>query len=505
MRYIMLEINKINIWIDLRPIVKDVSFVMNKGDKIAVIGEEGNGKSTLLKGIAGICTYAVIEGTIVSKGKHIGYLEQSLSSDSLQMSVRDYLNSTGKDYEGSTELYKYIRQLKLREDILQVDALKNVSGGEKVKIGLLKLLLEKPDILLLDEPTNDLDIETLTWLEDFIQHTDCPILFVSHDETLLSHTANAILHLEMTQKKTIPINTFIRTDYNTYVEARIRKLHKQTQVAHKERQVFKSKQEKLKQMMSKVEHQQETITRADPHGGKMLKRKMKSIKSQENRMEKETFTEVPDVEESIHFFFKDVVIPSHKEILKLHLDALIVEDKILSRNLHLEVIGPKHIGIIGRNGVGKTTLLKHIYEMVETRNDIKVGYMSQEYEVVLKKYKTPILYLSKEGSKEEISLIRSYMGNMNFTKEEMTGAIEELSGGGKAKLILVKLVLDACTVLLLDEPTRNVSPLSSPVIRNTLRNFKGTIISVSHDRKYIEEVCDTVYELTETGLYEKQK
>ena len=129
-----------------------------------------------------------------------------------------------------------------------------------------------------------------------------------------------------------------------------------------------------------------------------------------------------------------------------------------------------------------------------------MGYMPQNYEDILKEYDKVIDFIAPSGKKEDITKARMYLGNMNFTREEMEGKITELSNGTKAKLILMKLVLEKCNVLLLDEPTRNVSPLSNPVIRKVLKEFKGTIISISHDRKYIEEVIDKLYRLTPNGL-----
>ncbi|HIT23627.1 MAG TPA: ABC-F family ATP-binding cassette domain-containing protein, partial [Candidatus Faecimonas intestinavium] len=162
--------------------------------------------------------------------------------------------------------------------------------------------------------------------------------------------------------------------------------------------------------------------------------------------------------------------------------------------------GNPHVCIIGQNGVGKSTLIKEIYNTLRTRTDIKVGYMPQNYEDILKEYDKVIDFIAPSGKKEDVTKARMYLGNMNVTREEMEGKIAELSNGTKAKLILMKLVLEKSNVLLLDEPTRNVSPLSNPVIRKVLKEFKGTIISVSHDRKYIEEVIDKLYTLTPNGL-----
>ena len=349
---------------------------------------------------------------------------------------------------------------------------------------------------MLDEPTNDLDIETLEWLENFINKSEQPIIYVSHDETLLSHTANMILHIEQIKHKTECRRTLVRVDYDTYVKTRLNRLNKQTQIAKSEKRKYQEQQEKLKQVMQKVEYQQNTISRSDPHGARLLKKKMHSLKSQEKKLDNKELTELP----SINFSFEEVEIPKTKKIINISLKELKVKDKILSKNIELEIIGNPHVCIIGQNGVGKSTLIKEIYNTLRTRTDIKVGYMPQNYEDILKEYDKVIDFIAPSGKKEDVTKARMYLGNMNITREEMEGKIAELSNGTKAKLILMKLVLEKSNVLLLDEPTRNVSPLSNPVIRKVLKEFKGTIISVSHDRKYIEEVIDKLYTLTPNGL-----
>ncbi|MBR3116456.1 MAG: ABC-F family ATP-binding cassette domain-containing protein [Bacilli bacterium] len=496
----MFELRDLSIKVKDRYLIKGLNLVLDKGDKLAIIGEEGNGKSTLLKVILGLCDYAEVTGSISTKGNRIGYLEQSMRKEYLDKKVYDYLFVDDNDYYNKVNvLYKYLEVIKLDDSIFE-QIISTLSGGEKVKISILKLLLEEYDILFLDEPTNDLDIETLEWLEGFINNTSKPIMYVSHDETLLSNTANMILHLEQIMKKTEPRHTLLKIDYDTYVEERIRRIDKETQVARSEKRELNKAQDKLNRIMQKVEHQQNTISRGDPHGARMLKKKMHSIKSQEKRLDKTELTEVPDVEESINFFFEDVKIPNSKNIIKVNYPVLEVDNKVLSKNIELEIIGPTHTCIIGQNGVGKSTLIKKIYDELKMRTDINVGYMPQNYDDILGKYEKVLDFLCPKADKEYIAIVRSYLGNMNFTREEMTGNIKDLSNGTKAKLFLVKLVLDKCDVLVLDEPTRNVSPLSNPVIRKVLRDFNGTIISVSHDRKYLNEVIDDLYVLTKEGI-----
>ena len=496
----MLEVSNLSIKIQDRYLVKNLSLTLNKGDKLAIIGEEGNGKSTLLKGILGICKYAEVTGNINLKGNTIGYLAQSMSENELSKKTHDFLFKDDNDYyEKTNNLYKYLELLNLSDKILE-QKIGTLSGGEKVKIGLLKLLINEYDILFLDEPTNDLDLDSLEWIEKFINNIDKPIMYVSHDETLLANTANMILHLEQIMKKTDCRNTLLKIDYDTYVTQRLKKIDKQTQIANFEKRTFNKQQEKLRKIMQKVEHQQNTISRKDPHGAQVLKKKMHTLKSQEKRLDETKITEIPDVEENINFFFEDVSIPKTKNIISLDIPKLTIQDKLLSENIKLDIIGNTHLCIIGQNGVGKSTLIKLIYEKLKNREDIKVGYMPQTYDDIFANYDYALSFLCPSGNKDDITKARMYLGNMKFTRDEMTSKIKDLSNGTKAKLFLIKLVLEKYNVLILDEPTRNVSPLSNPVIRKVLKEFKGTIISISHDRKYIAEVIDSLYILTPKGL-----
>ena len=493
----MIEIKDLSISINDRYLVKSLSFNLNNNDKLAIIGEEGNGKSTLLKCILGICDYANISGIINLNNNRIGYLAQTVTSDK---KVFDYLFINQDDYYNKVNnLYKYLNLININDSIFN-QFFSTLSGGEKVKINILKLLLEDYDILFLDEPTNDLDIETLEWLEDFINKCSKPIIYISHDETLLSNTANMILHLEQIKNKSDCRHTIMKIDYDTYVENRINSINKQTQVARSEKREFKKKEDKLKQVMNIVHHKQNTISRSDPFGAAILKRKMKSLKVQERRLNNKELTEMPDVEEGINFFFEDVFIPNTKVILDLKLDTLSINNKVLSNNINLNIIGNKKICIIGNNGCGKSTLIKEIYNLLKEREDISVGYMPQNYDDILDNYEYVLDFICDTKDKDTITKVRMNLGNMKFTKEEMIGKIKDLSSGTKAKLILMKLVMNKYNVLILDEPTRNVSPLSNPIIRQVLKNYKGTIISVSHDRKYINEVVDDIYILNSNNL-----
>ena len=162
--------------------------------------------------------------------------------------------------------------------------------------------------------------------------------------------------------------------------------------------------------------------------------------------------------------------------------------------------GPQKIGIIGHNGVGKSTFIKQVWQDLKSREDIKAGYMPQNYRDLLLENQTPIEFLSETGAVDELTQVMTYLGSMRFTFEEMHHPVAALSGGQQAKLFLLKIDLAGQNVLLLDEPTRNFSPLSQPELRALFQGFEGAILTISHDGEFLKEVCDVVYELTPHGL-----
>lgn len=499
---------------DYRILLEDFNLCINQGDKCALIGEEGNGKSTLLKLIYApemAEDYVEYEGEILRTGERFGYLPQELPDSQRTKTIYEYLTESDVFYDKNPgELAQLCAKIGFPLERLYSEELLGVlSGGEKIKVQLIRLLIEEPTMLLLDEPSNDLDIETLIWLEGFIQSCEIPVLYISHDETLLERTANRIIHIEQLRRKTTPRCTVIYTDYQNYIANRSMQFEKQEQEARNERRAYDKQQEKFRRIQQKVEHQQNAISRQNPHGAALLKKTMHRIKAYEARFEKEfeNMTEMPEYEEAMFTKFgNQTPIPNGKVVLDFTLDTLSVptsgesqEPMILARNIHLFIQGPEHICITGKNGCGKTTLMRILAEQLLQRTDLKAAYMPQNYEELLDLEQTPVEFLS-DGSKESVSMMRTYLGSMKFTADEMTHPMRELSGGQRAKVMLLYLDTSGCDVLLLDEPSRNFSPLSNPVIRRMLADYQGAIISISHDRKYITEVCDKIYELTEGGL-----
>ena len=507
---------------DYRVLIDGLSFAVNPGDKIVIIGEEGEGKSTLLKWIYKpelIESYAEALGERAISGEKIAYLPQELTAEETELSVYDFMCAEPQFIEmNPAELAALGSAIGInREMFFDTREMKTLSGGEKVKIGLARILAGRPTMLLLDEPSNDIDIETLEWLEGFINKSKEGILFVSHDETLIERTANRVIHIEQLNHKTTPRHTVANMPYRQYVKERLHGFELQESQAKLERREQRIAEEKWRRIYQRDEHEQNTISRQDPSGGRLLKKKMHAVKSQGRRLEKqrENLTDAPQFEREINLMFDyEPEVPGGKVLLSLNIPELRVNEgdggfnrddsgdkgRVLARDISLEVRGDDKICIVGQNGAGKTTLLKLIKGELEKRSDISVAYMPQNYEELLDMNQTPEEFLVRDGSKEERVIINNRLASLRFTPDDMGRKIKELSGGQKAKLLLLSLTLSGADVLIMDEPTRNFSPLSGPVIRRILAGFGGAIISVSHDRKYIEEVANEVYRLGESGL-----
>lgn len=494
---------------DLRILLEDFSLVLNDGDKAVIIGEEGNGKSTLLKWIYNpelIDDYIESDGEKITNGQKLCYLPQELADSDKKKTVYEFFSDAGELWSRTPkELAKLANDFKVSQEFFYSEQkMETLSGGEKIKAQLMKIMMQEPTVLLLDEPSNDVDIETLELLEKMINEWRYIVLFISHDETLIENTVNMVIHIEQIRRKTKSRYTVANVPYRQYVDERMNRMHKQEQQALSERREKKVREEKLNRIYQSVNYAQETITRQDPAGGRLLKKKMHAVKAMEHRFEREdeNMTQMPEQEEAIFFKLgdKSSAIPAGKTVIEYSLDELWTIDgtRKLADDIFLRIRGSEKICIIGKNGCGKTTLIKKIAEELLKRDDIRAMYMPQNYEEQLNLDITPVDYLDKSGDKEERTKIRTYLGSLKYTVDEMEHPIAELSGGQKAKVLLLGLSLSDANVLILDEPTRNFSPLSGPVIRKMLREFPGAIISISHDRKFIDEVCDKVYNFEDT-------
>lgn len=536
---------------DLTTLIEDLTFSLAPGARAAVIGEEGNGKSTLLKLLydpALVEGYVEWSGEILDTGLRKGYLAQELPPETLALPLWQFCAETpGFAQADPRAQADAARQVGLPAELFWDERpLGSLSGGERVKLRLALLLLDAPDLLLLDEPSNDLDLATLGWLEQFLQTCPVPVLFISHDEALLTAAANQIIHLERLRRRTAPRATVARMGYEQYARERLEGFARQEQTARKQRAEFDAKLARYRQIRDKVDHQLNTISRQDPHGGRLLKKKMQSVVSTGRRFAREEaeLTALPEWEEAIFTAFdpERSAIPAGKTVLRFTQPMLLAggagafaaaagpaapaaaadaadretpaapsdtgsapptpPPRVLARNIALWVEGPEHIGIVGANGAGKSTLLKQLAAQLLPRADLRAAYMPQDYGDLLLGSATPVELLAPGGSREEVTRARTLLGSMKYKAEEMDHPAAMLSGGQRAKLLFLGMVLRGSNVLLLDEPTRNFSPLSAPVIRRALAAFPGAILSVSHDRRYLAEVCTRLLLLDETGLHE---
>ena len=502
---------------DLRVIVQNFSLVLNDGDKAVMIGEEGNGKSTVLKWMYDpefVEDYAEGQGERILNRERLGYLAQELPAEHKEKTLYEYFSEEPAFWEQTPkDLSKMAGEFGLSSEFFYGEQkLSTLSGGEKIKAQMLRLLMTGPTVLLLDEPSNDIDIETLEWLERFILDWPHIVLYISHDETLIERTANMVIHMEQLKRKTESRYTVAKVPYEQYITERKAGMERQERLAQNDRREKEIRDEKLRKLEQKLGSRLDNISKAERDfiGGAM-KRKMKAVKSMEKRFEREDerMTEMPETEEAIFFKLgdKESKVPAGKTVIEYSLDCLKTPDgeRVLARDINLLVRGSEKLCFIGKNGAGKTTLLRKIAEELLARTDIHAEYMPQNYEELLDLTMTPVDFLDTTGEKEERTRIRTYLGSLKYTADEMDHPMAELSGGQKAKVLLLKMSLSKANVLILDEPTRNFSPLSGGVIRKLLSEFPGAILSISHDRKYMEEVCDSIYRLTEAGLLKEEK
>lgn len=487
---------------DLRDLVSDLTITIQDGEKVAIIGEEGNGKSTLLKIVMGEALYDfTIKGDVQSDYQSLAYIPQKVPEELKKQSLHDYffLDSIDLDY---SILYRLAEELHFDSNrFASEQEIGSLSGGESLKIQLIHELAKPFEILFLDEPSNDLDLETVDWLKNQIQKIRQTIIFISHDEEFLSQTADTIVHLRLVKHRKEAETLVEHLDYDRYSEQRKTHFARQSQQAANDQRTYDKTMEKHRRVKKNVE----TALRStkDSTAGRLLAKKMKTVLSQEKRYERaaQSMTQKPLEEEQIQLFFSDIQpLPASKILIQLEKENLSIGERVLAQELQLTIRCQEKIGIIGPNGVGKSTLLAKLQQLLSAKREISLGVMPQDYHKKLQLEISPIAYLSQIGQKEELQKIQSHLASLNFSYPEMHHQIRSLSGGQQGKLLLLDLVLRKPNFLLLDEPTRNFSPTSQPQIRKLFATYPGGLITVSHDRRFLKEVCSSIYRLTEHGL-----
>lgn len=505
----------------LNSILNDISFNINEGDKIGLIGQNGGGKSTLLKIITGEMSFDSGE-VYVNKSKTLGYLNQnSIIDENLTIfentlsvfknliNMENKINSLEKILETSqnlelineytelinkfklndgysykSETLKVLKYLNFSDEKINKKA-KNLSGGEKKRLDLAKLLLKNTDIMLLDEPTNHLDLESIKWLEGYLKNYKGTLIVISHDRYFLDKIVTHIFELE--NKKILTFNS----NYTKFL---------------------KLKENYEKNLLNKYNTQQKFLKREmeiiKKYKSKYSEKRIKAAESREKRLNKINIIEKPNSPLRINNIKFDFVEKSGNDILKIKNLSKYFENKKIFENLNLSVIKNEKIAIIGKNGIGKTTLFKILCEKEKPTNGtitygtgLNISYYDQE-QSYLNENKTIYNEIHDSFPHLTTQTIRRHLSNFLFKNDDIHKKISLLSGGEKCRLNLIKIILSNSNVLLMDEPTNHLDIYTREILENAIINFKGTCLIISHDRYFLNKVVDKIYDFTSNGLIE---
>lgn len=523
---ILLQVNQLEKSFGAETILSNITFEIKLNDRIALVGRNGSGKSTLLKMISGKIPYD--SGEIIKRNDiQIGYLSQDTGLDSElsiwdeMLTVFDHLRNQEKqlrqleekmadptllknknDYERLLKEYDNL-QISFKDqggyqyesDIRSVlhglnfhtfdyeTKISTLSGGQKTRLALGKLLLIKPDILILDEPTNHLDIETLTWLEQYLQSYEGAILIVSHDRYFLDKVVNQVYEISRKQLKKYKGN------YSSYLEQKWENYER-------ERKLYEKQQSEIAKMQDFI---QRNLAR---------KSTTKRAQSRQKQLEKMDKIEKPLGEEKSANFGFQIERQSGNMVLKVHDLSIGYGQEKVCEHITFQITRGESVAIIGPNGMGKSTLLKTIVHKlspltgsIEYGTNVSIAYYDQEQKE-LSTNKTVLNELWDDYPLKKEKEIRTILGNFLFSGDDVLKTVSSLSGGEKARLSLAKLMLKNANLLILDEPTNHLDLDSKQVLENALVDYPGTILFVSHDRYFINRIATKVIELTPNGLKE---
>lgn len=498
-----------------------INFQIQDRGRVALVGRNGAGKTTLLKIIAGI--NPPDDGDVsMRKDCQIGYLaqDQGLSSDQtiwdemnavfaklhqqerqiqqLEQQIssldpqaanyQDVLNTYDQVQNAFSQNGGYTYEAKIKSVLhgfhFEADRYQTVintlSGGQKTQIALAKLLLQEPDLLILDEPTNHLDMQVLAWLEDYLKSYDGALLLVSHDRYFLDRIVNEVFDLE---NQTL---THYSGNYSAFTT---------------------HKQERLKAEWKQYEKQQTEINKLEDFVNRNIVRASTTKRAQARRkqLEKMDRLDRPEVDDSsIHFTFS-ADHPSGNIVLDVADATIGYPDKVLAHPVNFEIRKHQRVAIIGPNGVGKSTLLKSILNKisllgghVKTGANVQIGYYDQEQQV-LHPQKTVLEEVWDDYPTVDEKDIRSLLGSFLFVGDDVFKPVSALSGGEKARLQLTKLSFEHANFLILDEPTNHLDIDSREVLEQAINEFDGTVLFVSHDRYFINQVATDILALDQTG------
>ncbi len=524
---IVLSCNNISKTYVVDKILEDISFTIENGQKIGLIGLNGSGKTTLFNILVG--DIPKDQGDIyVQKDLNIGYLRQHADMNSsktlfqeclqvfdplIQMEknlrnleheishesakgeseklnqlmtqysniLEEFNNLNGYGYE--SEIKGVLKGLGFKDEEFDKNV-KVLSGGQKARLSLAKLLLEKPDILLLDEPTNHLDIDAIRWLESYLLEYKGAALIISHDRYFLDNVVTKIFHLENLRLKTY------NTNYSRFMEER-----------KKELELLKKNYEN---QQKEIKRQEEIIRRFYNYGGQ---RYIRQAQSRQKLLDRMKIIDKPMDSKKVKFTFEPK-IKSGKEVLRVEQIGKSFEEFKLLEDISFTIYRGEKVGLIGPNGIGKTTLFKiilgHIpYDTgsITLGHQVHTGYFDQE-QTKLNLNKTIIDEIWDDNPKFDHYQIRSILSRFLFIGDDIFKEIEELSGGERGRLALLKMMLSKANFLLMDEPTNHLDIYSKEVLEDAIKDYEGTLLVISHDRYFLNKVTDKILELTEEGITE---
>ena len=457
-----------------------VNLTLKPGDRIAIVGPNGTGKSTFLKIIADL--EEPDEG-IINKNKDlkIGYLPQETLWNSLDKNLLEEAHSANpKTQQINNYRYKGLIECLLENFGFARESwqrkVKSLSGGEKTKLALIKILASCPNVLILDEPTNHLDLETIEWLEQFLLDWKQTIICVSHDRYFLDRICDKTFELtkEGLEK--------YYCSYSQYLEER------------EER--FKRKEKNYSQQQKYFKEQQKFIDRFRYKA--TIASRVQSKLKQLNKIERIEAPKKDGREVKINFNIGKKTCTKILEISEAIVGSK--ELPLFAISDRLTVDWGDKVGIIGGNGAGKSTLLKSIISKhqfikgkAEINQEARIGYYAQAHEEL--NPKNDILEEVSSNVSAEEEKIRNVLGGLLFTQDDIFKKIEQLSGGERAKVVLAELILQKANFLLLDEPTNHLDLSSKEVVMDVLREFPGAILLVSHDRYILNKVCNVIWEI----------
>ncbi len=500
-------------------ILKDISFHINEHEKAAIVGINGAGKSTLLKIIMRILS-ADAGDVVLSKHISVGYLaqyqeisgtrtifEEALSAKEelvqMEMQLREMEEKMPAEkgealerllekynrlhhefelkngYAYRSEVTGIIRGLGFSEEDFH-RPVAELSGGQKTRVFLGKLLLAKPDLLILDEPTNHLDMSSIAWLETFLSNYTGAVLIVSHDRYFLDKIVTKVIELSRHQA------SVFRGNYSDY--------------AVKKAAVRKAEQKAWENQQREIKHQEEVIAKLKSFN---REKSIKRAESREKMLDKVERLDRPAQENADMKIRFHPAVTSGNDVLEVTRLAKSFGNNRLFSDISFEIKRGEHVALIGDNGTGKTTLLKIINEMIpfdageiSFGTNVHVAYYDQEHQV-LNDAKTLFEEISDEHPGMNNTQIRSMLAAFLFTEDDVFKRVGDLSGGEKGRLSLAKLMLSEANVLILDEPTNHLDIISKEILEEALNQYDGTVLFVSHDRYFINKAASRILDLTD--------